>query len=174
MPKTRAQKEQIVSELSDDFGRMKGAVFTSISGYTMPDADGLRAKGRDVGVKFMVAKKTLLTRALKNAGIEIDRGQLEGSVLTAVGLEDEISAAKIVSAFLKDREGMKILGGIMEGKLIDAAAVKTLARLPGKQELLGKLVGSINAPVSGFVNVLAGNLRGLVTVLNTVKDKKTA
>jgi len=174
MPKTRAQKGEIVNELADKFGRMKSAVFTSISGFTMPDADNLRAKGREQGVEVMVAKKTLLEKALKQSGLEIDAKGFEGSVLTTVGFEDEIAPAKIMATFLKDRESMKILGGILEGKLVDAASVKTLASLPSKQELLAKVVGSINAPVSGFVNVLAGNLRGLVTVLGAIKDKKPA
>ena len=174
MPKTRAQKAEIVDELADKLGRMKAAVFTSISGYTMKDADSLRAKGRAEGVEVMVAKKTLLEKAFKQSGLEVDAKAFEGSVLTTVGFQDEVAAAKLMATFLKDREGMKILGGILEGKMVDAASVKTLAKLPSKQELLGMLVGTINAPVSGFVRVLGGNLRGLATVLTAIKDKKTA
>lgn len=174
MPKTRAQKAEIVAELSDKFGRMKSAVFTSISGYTMPDADKLRTKGREQGVEVIVAKKTLLGRAIKDAGLNVDLSQFEGSVLTTFGFNDEVAPAKMMAEFLKERETMKILGGVLEGKMVDAASIKTLSKLPGKQELLAKVVGSLNAPVSGFVNVLAGNLRGLVTVLNAVKDKKPA
>jgi large subunit ribosomal protein L10 len=174
MPKTRQQKEEIVRELADYFRRMKAAVFTSIGGYTMADADKLREKGREQGVTSFVAKKTLLERALKEAGIEADMAKMEGSLLTSVGFEDEVSAAKIIAAFAKDREAIKMVGGVLEGKLVDAKAVKTLATLPSKEELLAKLVGSLNAPVFGFVNVLAGNLRGLVTVLGAIKDKKVA
>ncbi len=174
MPKSRAQKEEIVSELAGHFGDMKAAVFTQISGFTMEDADKLRTKGREVGVTSFVAKKTLLVRALKEAGITAEMDGLQGSILTSVGSQDEVSAAKIVAAFIKDRQTMKMVGGVLEGKLVDGQAVKVLATLPSKQELLAKLVGTLNAPVSGFVNVLAGNLRGLVTVLGAVKDKKAA
>lgn len=174
MAKTREQKEAMVAELADKLGRMKAAVFTSVSGYTMGDADSLRSKGRAEGVEIMVAKKTLLKRALQEKGIEVDVSALEGSVLATLAYNDEVSAAKLMADFLKGRETMAILGGILEGKSVDASAVKTLAKLPGKQELLAKVVGSLNAPVSGFVNVLAGNLRGLVTVLNAVKDQKGA
>ncbi len=69
---------------------------------------------------------------------------------------------------------MQLLGGVLEGKLIDAQGVNRLAALPSKQQLLGQLVGTLNAPVSGFVNVLAGNIRGLVTVMSAIKDKKNA
>lgn len=176
MPKTRAQKAEIVSSIADQFRGMKGAVFTSVAGYTMEDADKLRAKGREAGVKSFVAKKTLLERALKEAGVEVDISGLEGSILTSVGAEDEVSAAKLMASFIKEKKDtpMQLVGGILEGKLMDAASVKTLAKLPGKQELLGQLVGTLNAPISGFVNVLAGNLRGLVTVLGAIKEKKTA
>lgn len=176
MPKTRAQKQEIVSEIANQFRGMKAAVFTSIAGYTMEDADALRAKGREVGVKSFVAKKTLLERALKEAGVEVDIGDIEGSILTSVGSSDEVSGAKLIASFLKERKDtpMKMVGGILEGKLMDAKSVVALSKLPGKKEMLGQLVGTLNAPVSGFVNVLAGNLRGLVTVLGAIQEKKGA
>ncbi|NBS41714.1 50S ribosomal protein L10 [bacterium] len=176
MPKTRAQKQEIISELADNFKRMKSAVFTSVEGYTMEDADNLRAKGRAAGVKSFVAKRTLLERSLKEAGLTIDTSALHGSILTSLSFEDEVSGAKLVASFLKERKDnpMKMVGGILEGKLMDAKSINTLAKLPGKQELLTQLVWTLNAPASGFVNVLAANIRGLVTVLNAVKEKKTA
>ena len=173
MPKTKAQKQVIVSDLVEKLRRMKSAVFTSISGYTMPDADKLRAKGRKEGVDFVVAKKTLLTSALKEIGLELTKDQFEGSVLTSIGYEDEVAPAKLIAGLAKEKEAMKMLGGILEGKFVDAAAVKTLAKLPGKQELLAKMVGSLNAPLSGFVNVLAGNLRSLVYALNAIAKSKS-
>lgn len=173
MPKTREQKEQIVAEVADKFTRMKAAVFTKISGYTMDDANHLREEARKNGMDVFVAKKSLLDRAAKAAKVEgLDPRTFEGSVLTVVGFEDEVTPAKTMTKFLKDREAMAILSGVLDGKLIDASMVKSLAKLPGKQELLAKLVGTLNAPVSGFVNVLAGNLRGFVNVLNAIKDKK--
>ncbi len=176
MPKTRAQKQEIISELADSFKRMKSAVFTSVGGYTMEDADNLRAKGREAGVKSFVAKRTLLERSLKEAGLTVDTSALQGSILTSLSFEDEVSGAKMIAAFLKTRKDtpMKMVGGILEGKLMDAKSVNTLSALPGKQELLTQLVWTLNAPVSGFVNVLAGNIRGLVTVLGAIKEKKTA
>lgn len=172
MSKTKVQKQAIVTELADKFRRMKSAVFTSIAGYTMPDADKLRAKGRKQGVDFVVTKKTLLLRALKDVGIEPPEGSLQGSILTSIGFEDEVAPAKLIAELIKEKEAIKMIGGILEGKLVDAASVKQLAKLPGKQELLAKLVGSLNAPVSGFVNVLAGNLRAFVYALNAVKESK--
>lgn len=173
MPKTRAQKADIVAKLSDRFRRMKAAAFSSVSGYTMEQADALRAKAADKNVEVFVAKKTLLSLAAKEAGVEgIVPDALEGSVLTAVAYGDEVSAAKLLKDLGKENEAMKLLAGILEGQMVDATQVKKLADLPSKEELLSKMVGSLNAPISGFVNVLAGNLRGLVTVLGAISDKK--
>lgn len=172
MAKNRSQKQEIVADLADKFRRMKAAAFASISGFTMKDANDLRAKGRLAGVEVAVSKKTLLKIAAQEAGQPVDPNAFEGSVLSAFAFNDEISAAKVLAELSKSKETIKILGGLLEGKLVDAGVVKKLAALPGKTELLGKLVGSLNAPVSGFVNVLAGNLRGLVTVLKAVQDRK--
>ena len=175
MAKTRQQKETTVAELTDIFSRAKSAVFVSIAGYTMDDANALRAEAKKNDMAVFVAKKSLLSLAAKAANIDgASLRELDGSILTMVGFGDEITPAKTMAKFLKDREKMSIVAGILENKLVDAAVVKSLSKLPSKHELLGRLVGSLNAPVSGFVNVLAGNLRGLMTVLSAIKDKKTA
>ncbi len=172
MPKTRQEKEQIVAELTDKLGTMKSAVFTSISGYTMDDADTLREKGKKAGVEVLIAKKTLLVRALEEKGFGAKKEDLQGSILTTIGYDDEVSAAKLIAEFGKERDGIQIVGGVLEGEFVGSEAIKQLATLPGREELLAKLVGSINAPVSGFVNALSGNLRNLVYVLNAVKEAK--
>jgi large subunit ribosomal protein L10 len=172
MPKTRAQKAEIVAKIADRFKRMKAAAFSQAEGFTMEDADKLRAKAAEAQVEVFVAKKTLLERAARDAGVDIQASNLPGSVLTAVGFGDEVSAAKLLKALSKEKDTMKLLAGFLEGKFMSQTEVTQLASLPSKQELLQKMVGSLNAPVSGFVNVLAGNLRGLVTVLGAIKDKK--
>lgn len=172
MPKTRDQKREIVDKIANRLKSMKGAAFSSVSGFTMTQADALRVKAAQKNVEVFIAKKTLLTLAAKEAGVDVDATKLEGSVLTAVSYGDEVSAAKILKDLTKENDSMKLLAGILEGKLIGASEVKRLADLPSKEQLLGQLVGTLNAPVSGFVNVLAGNLRGLVTVLGAIKEKK--
>lgn len=172
MAKSRAQKSEIVAKIADRLKRMKAAAFSQVAGYTMEDADKLRAKAAEQGVEVFVAKKTLLTLAAKEAGIEVNPKDFEGSVLTAVGYNDEVSAAKLLKELNKEKETVKLFAGVLDGKLMNAAEVAQLASLPSKQQLLGQLVGTLNAPVSGFVNVLAGNMRGLVTVLGAIKEKK--
>jgi len=138
----------------------------------MAQADGLREKASQSGVEVFVAKKTLLDIAAKEAGLEgVDPKQFSGSILTAVA-QDEVSAAKLLNELTKENEDVQLVAGVLEGKGIDAEEVAQLASLPGKEELLAKLVGSLNSPVSGFVNALAGNVRGLVTVLSAIQEKK--
>jgi len=99
-------------------------------------------------------------------------GKSAADILTTVGYNDEVAAAKLIADFAKGREGIEVVGGLLEGSFVDASAINQLSSLPSREELLAKLVGSINMPVSGFVNVLAGNLRGLVYALNAIKESK--
>lgn len=173
MPKSRAQKAGIVEEIAARFRSMKAAAFSEVSGLTMEDADKLRAKAALANVEVFIAKKTLLAMAAKEAGIEgLSSNTLSGSILTAVGMSDEVSAAKLLKELQKEKDTIKLVAGVLDGRMMSKAEVTQLASLPSKQELLQKLVGSLNAPVSGFVNVLAGNLRGLVTVLGAINEKK--
>lgn len=173
MPKTKQQKNVIVESLNEDIKKAKSVVFANFQGLTVPQSDDLRQKCRKEGVQVMVAKKTLLRKACADLGLDnIDPKTFEGGVATFTSIDDEIAPARIVANFAKTNKKVIIFGGILENKFIVGEYVKSLAALPSKQELLGKLVGTINAPVSGFVNVLAGNLRGLVNVLNNIKDAK--
>lgn len=170
---TKDQKKQLVKNLAENIKASKSAVFVDYRGLKVKDLTGLKKELRGSGVEFKVAKKTLIEKALKEAGIDMDVKNMEGQIAVALS-GDEITGAKIIEKFGKTNENLKILAGILEKKLMGAAEVRELAKLPGKEELLAKLVGTLNAPVSGFVNVLAGNLRGLVQVLKAISEQKSA
>ncbi|MFH0928313.1 MAG: 50S ribosomal protein L10 [bacterium] len=172
MPKTRLQKEATVTQLSDDLTRMKGLVFADFQGLNAAELEELRTKCIKAGMRYTVAKKTLLKLALKNAGLDIDPKAVSGSMATVLNFEDEVTAAKTMADFAKAHEALKLLGGVLESKLVDAKTVTALSKLPSKVELIAKALGSIKAPISGFVNVLSGNLRGLVQVLAQIEKAK--
>ena len=173
MAKTRAQKEQMVSDLTEKIGRTKSIVFTQFSGVSVVDLEDMRRKAREEGIDVVVAKKSLMHIASQEAGIkDLDANALPNSVVSLFGFQDEVSAAKLASEFAKKHEDAHIVGGVMNGMFATADQMITLSKLPSKAELYAKLVGSINAPVSGFVNVLAGNLRGLVTTLKAIQEQK--
>lgn len=180
MAKTRQQKEEAVKTLADKLSKSKSAVFVNFEGLNVSDTASFRQACRENGLDYMVAKKTLLRLALDKQKLsEVDLSAFEKGVGTVFSFEDEVAPAQVVDKFAGDHEAMTILGGIMlenpEGeRVIDVEMVKALAKLPGKDDLYGMVVRSINAPVSGFVNVLAGNLRSLVNVLNAIKEEKPA
>ena len=174
MPKTRKQKEEVVSDLKDKFQKTKSVVFADFQELKMPEIEELRTKCLEQGIDYTVAKKTLLRLALEQAGIkDVDPKTIEGSLATVFGMEDEVAPAKILAEFAKAHDALEIKAGILEGSLVPAEEIIKLSKLPSKQELYAKVVGSINAPVSGFVNVLAGNLRSFVYALNAIKETKS-
>jgi large subunit ribosomal protein L10 len=172
MPKTKQRKSEDLQTLADKIKSAKSFVVSTYSGLKVKDFEEFRNKCREVNAEVVAAKKTLFAKALKESGIEgIDPAAADGSLAVVFG-RDEVSPAKVAVQFAKAHEQLQYWHGALENKAIDKEMVKSLASLPSKVELLGKLVGSLNAPVSGFVNVLAGNLRGLVNVLNSLKEKK--
>ncbi len=175
MAKSRRAKEQSLKEVGAMLQGARGIVFVDYAGLTVKEMQELRRTLSAKGVAFEVAKKTVLGRAFKSAGLsQVDVAGLNGMVSLATSGTDEVEAARELTAFAKTHEKMKLLGGVLEGAFVDAARIKELAKLPGKQELLGILVGTLQAPLAGFVNVLQGNLRGLVQVLRAAADKTKA
>jgi len=173
MAKTRAQKEQALKELTEMLKGFKSLVFADYKGLKVKEAAEIKRLCKKQNVKYLVAKKTLIKLALEKAGYkDIDVKALQGNIAIVIGLEDEVAPAKIVANYAKDHKALKLLGGIMESKFIDLDQVTVLSKIPSKVELLSQLVRGLNSPVSGFVNVLAANIRGLLTVLNGIKDQK--
>jgi large subunit ribosomal protein L10 len=157
MAKTREQKEQTVSDLTTAFKSSKLAVLTDYRGLNVPAISELRSNLREVGISYTVAKNTLVKIAL------------------AAAEKNEVEAARIVYEFSKTNGALEILGAIDEdGKVLSKEEVMALALLPSREQLLGQVVGTIAAPLSGFVRVLNGNVTGLVYALSAIAEKKTA
>ncbi len=175
MPKTKIQKQVISRDLSEKIKRSKSIIFAGFNAFGVKDNENLRDQLDKENGEYYVAKKTLLNLALKENNIEVDTKSLDGKVAAIFSYEDEVASAKILGNFRKDKEKAEkifFLGGILDGKFLNKSEVEALSNLPSKTELYAKLVGSLNAPISGFVNVMAGNLRGLVTVLKAIGEKK--
>lgn len=167
MPKTRQQKEETLTTLTEKLRSMKAVVFTTFSGLSVKDTTDLRNQLRAAKIEMMVAKKNLMRLALKDANLDPNMvDQVEGSVAMVFGYEDEILPAKLLTKFAKTKEAVKLVGGIADGKFMDAAQVAQFAKIPGKQELLTQTVWTLKSPITGMVNVLAGNLKGLLTILS--------
>jgi len=176
MPKSKEQKQEILRDLTNKTERAKSVVFVKFSRLGVKENEELRKELKKEEGEYYVAKKTLMDLAFKNLKIEgLDVKGFEEQIAAVFGYQDEVSPAKTVDNFkkkLEEKDKLEFLGGILENKYIDAGKVEELAGLPSKQELYAKIVGSINAPVSGFVNALAGNLRNLVYVLKAIEENK--
>ena len=173
MAKTKQNKVNSLEALGTGLQTAKSVVFANFGGLKVKETEELRRKCREQNIQFVATKKTLLRKALQDAGVAAtDPKAFTGSVAAVFGHGDEVAPAQVIAEFAKTHDVLTIFGGILEGQFIDAAKVKALSSLPGKHQLLGQLVGTLQAPISGFVRVLGGNLSGLVTVLNGIKEKK--
>jgi len=172
---TRKKKEELIEAIADKLGKSKAAVFTDYKGLTVEEINEVRSNLREKGIEFKVIKNTLFGLAVKKANLDIDAKELANHpVAVAFGYDDEVAPAKVVFNFAKDHESLEIIGGILEGRSIDAGSVKNLAQMPSREELIAKMIGSMNAPVSNFVGVMHANLRNIVGVLNAIKEQKQA
>lgn len=171
MPKTRAQKQDIVSSLANDLGEQKSMVFVDFTGLKVKDMAELRSQLKEQGAKLSVAKKTLFDLAAKEKGLAIDFQGMEGQIGAVFAKEDELAPLKVIYNVSKAHEGLKIIGGYFENKVQEADFMLALARLPGRDELLAKLVGTISNPMRGLVIVLEGNIKGLLVALNAISKK---
>ncbi len=169
MALTKEKKQNIVKELEEKIEKQKSIIFMDFSGTKVKKLALLRKALKEAKNELRVAKKTLTDIALKNKKIDVETKKLTGEMGLVFGYEDELSPAKMVNQFLKTNSNVKILGGYIENKFYGAEDVVRFAELPGKEQLLASLLGSMSAPVSNFVGVLSGNLRKLVFVLSQIK-----
>lgn len=161
----RVHKVEAIGELERLFREGDGIVLLNNKGLTVEESQKLRRSLREKGVAVKIAKNTLVRMALANTGHDLDaaespkagsiRDKLVGPTVVAVGLEDPISPAKGVMDFLKDHEGkLEVKGGILEKKVLDTDAVIALSKLPGREELIAKLLGSLQAPAQNMAYAL--------------------
>ena len=173
------KKEVIVAGLKDQLSSAKGAVFTTYSGLTVAQDTELRRELRAAGVTYHVVKNTMLRRAADSLGLDGIDAHLEGTTAFAFSAEDAVAPAKVICDYIKknkldDKGILSVKVGIVEGKVISADEVKALASLPSREELIAKLMGSMNAPISNTVNVLQGVIRNAVYVLEAVRAQKAS
>ena len=168
---TKQQKQKIVEELKEKIDKQKVIVFFDFTGLKVKDLSNLRKKLKKENGELKVAKKTLLAIAFKelNESIAKNIKKLTGEIALVFGYQDIILPAKTLWQFSRDFPNLKILGGFVENDFKAADEIIALAQLPSREELLAKLVGSIASPMSGFVNVLQGNIRNFVYIISQIK-----
>ena len=177
MNEIMSKKQAVVAELKEQLTSAKGVVLTGYKGLTVAQDTALRREFREAGVTYHVVKNTMLRLAAQEAGIEGLDEHLEGTTAFAFSAEDAVAPAKVIGGFIKknkldDAGVLTIKVGMVEGQVIDAKEVNALATLPSREELIAKMLGSMNAPISNTVNVLQGVIRKAVYVLDAVRAQK--
>lgn len=154
MPLNKEGKEAIVAEVLAQVAKAQTMVLAEYRGIAVGDLTVLRAKAREQKVYLRVLKNTLARRAVEGTPFAALAGQMTGPLIYGIS-EDAIAAAKVVHDFSKGNEKLIIKAGACEGKVMDKASVQALASIPGREELLSKLLFVMQAPVSGFARALA-------------------
>lgn len=164
----KTEKAVAIGDIRGRFEKMTSAVFVEFKGMTVEEVSKLRGEFRKSGVEYRVVKNTLVRQALKDKPWSKSVAKaLTGMTAVAFSYEDPSAAAKVVKAFRKDNEKLKVKAGLIEGQLLDGAAVETqLAQMPGKNELRASLLATLQAPLQSFVALLQAPAQNLVYVLS--------
>ena len=171
--KVLEEKKKLVADLADRFKNSAGGVLVDYQGINVEQDTKMRSELREAGVDYFVFKNTLARLAAKECGFDDLLPILLKMTAIAISANDPVAPAKILTSYTEKIETFKIKAGFVEGAVIDANGVNRLPTLPPKEELVAKILGSLQAPISGLVNVLNGNLRGLACVLQAIHDKKS-
>lgn len=172
---TKGDKQALVDDLVSQLKSLKGAVITEYRGTSVGQMEKVRSELFKQGVHYRVAKNSLLKRAVKQAGmIEPEGDVLDRPIALAVTDTDEVTIAKVMTKLNKDFETIVPVGGIVDGQFVDAGVISRLAKLPGREELLGRLVGGLASLPTKMVRTINNPLQGLVTALSAVKTQKEA
>ncbi len=165
---TKERKKEIVDQLCENIKKQDSLFFVNFKGVAGNEANILRNELTKSGAKMVVARKTLAKIAFQKEGIDFDPLLLNGEVGFVFSFEEGINTAKIIRKFEKEGK-ILLLGGVYGGNVLTEEEAKAIADLLTKEQLLAKLLGTISAPMGGFLNVLQGNTKGLINVLAKAK-----
>lgn len=166
------EKKQLVSEIKENFDKAQSVVIVEYRGLTVSQVTDLRVKLRAANVDLKVYKNTLVKKATADAGLAELDSFLQGPTAWAFSMVDPVSAAKVLVDFTKQNDKLIIKGGIIENKTFRAEGVKSLAELPSREVLLAQVLGAMQGPLVGLVNVLQGPIRKFGYALEAVRKEK--
>lgn len=164
-------KKLQVKEISEKLQGAVSIVLADYRGLTVEEDTRLRSKMREEGIDYKVVKNNILRHAVQGTGLEALSEYFVGPTAIAVS-SDEVAPAKAMFKFSKEVKTFELKAGAVDGRIIDMEGLERLSNMPSKEELLAKMLGSMNSPITGFVNVLNGNIRGLAVALNAIMEQK--
>jgi len=170
---TTQKKIDKVTQLKETIAAAKGAYLADYQGMDVGMATELRNRCRDAGVRFEVVKNTLTLRALDDDIRSDLEPYLQGPTALATSETDEIAAAKVLAEFMKEFKKPVLKAGLVDGRVVGDDKVMVLAKLPGKDVLLGMLVGGLKSPLQKLHGALSSPLRNLASVLKQTAEQKS-
>lgn len=147
-------KQPIVDEIKELLDGAQSMVLVDYRGLTVAQDTSLRKELREAGVSYKVYKNTLIKRAVEGTAFESVSVDLEGPTAIAVSKTDATAPARILAKAAKNAEALEIKSGVVEGTYYDSKAIMTIANIPSREELLSKLLGSMQSPITNFARVI--------------------
>ena len=147
-------KQPVVAEIAELLDGAQGAVLVDYRGLTVEQDTELRKQPREAGISYKVYKNTMIRFAAKGTAFEALEPDLEGPTALAVSKTDATAPARVLANFAKKADKLEIKSGVVEGTYYDAKGMQVIATIPGREELLGRLLGSMQSPIANFARVL--------------------
>ncbi len=166
------KKKEGLKQLVEKINSARVLILADYCKLTVKEITDLRRMLRTEGSEYNVVKNTLLKRAVDEIGFSNLKEYLEGPTALLLGYKDPISPLKVLVKFVKEIEKGSIKAAVIEKAYVDKEQIQAIAKLPSREDLIAKVVLAFKSPMFGLVNVLQGNLRSLVYVLNSIREKK--
>ena len=167
----RTEKEEVIGQLHEKMSKARAAILAEPKGIDVATITELRRKCREAQVDYKIVKNTLAQRAAKGTPVEALVDQFVGPTALVMSYSDVVAPAKLLADFAKDRENFTIRKAVVEGQVVDAKGVMALAKMPGIQELRGRIASVIAQPAARLARMIATPGQQLAQVLNARKDQ---
>ena len=164
-------KKLLVAEIKEKLANAKSVTFVDYNALTVAEDTKMRQEFKKNGAEYKVYKNKLLLLALSELGINGAEQYLHGTTAVAFSYNDEVSGAKVVCNAAEDTKKLTVKFGLLNGNFVDSKEIEALAKLPSKEVLIAKLLGTLNAPISALARVLAAPVQGLAIALNANASK---
>ncbi len=174
MSRTRTQKTEMIKNYEEKIKASKAIYIVEPKGVDANETVDMKKELFDLDASYNVIKNTLFKLAMEKSSMPVPEGIEENPKAVVFAGEKTSEAAKVIANFIKKKKNkMEIVVGLLDGNIITREQVQELADLPSREEMLAKTIATMQAPVSGFVNVLAGNVRSIINVINEIKAQKS-
>lgn len=170
--KTREEKSQEVSELTEQIGKASNAFLIDFKGITVPQVTELRRQVRDTNSTYVVVKNTLALIAVKDSPLTALKDQFSGPTAVAFNRTDAVALAKALTKFAKDVPTISFKGAMLNGQIVPADQIQAIANLPSREELISKLLFLMQSPIRGLATVLQANIRNLAVVIGQIAEQR--